>query len=254
MSVPGSAFHAAVDRRNRISARKRKDCIDSVKALVGFSTGGYAPATSRRGRRSRMPSPLCWPWEGRQTASCISSRWPTRRRWLLSWTISSGSEKMFRCWETSSLPGKYVMLDLDRIGGLPMVMKSLLDAGLLNGQCPDRHGEDGGGKPLRTPPGPPRSGHLLPVGAPPCATWTAHHDPPRESRSGRGGSGRLSGKDLDHHTGPARVFEREEDALDAILSGKIRKGDVLVIRYRRPQGRAGNAGDALPFCRAHGRG
>jgi dihydroxy-acid dehydratase len=50
---------------------------------------------------------------------------------------------------------------------------------------------------------------------------------------------KLSGKELDHHTGPARVFDREEDALDAILSGKVRKGDVLVIRYEGPKGGPG---------------
>ena len=49
----------------------------------------------------------------------------------------------------------------------------------------------------------------------------------------------LRGKELDHHTGPARVFEREEDALDAILSGNIRKGDVIVIRYEGPKGGPG---------------
>jgi dihydroxy-acid dehydratase len=50
---------------------------------------------------------------------------------------------------------------------------------------------------------------------------------------------KLSGKALDHHTGPARVFDREEDALEAILSGNIRKGDVIVIRHEGPKGGPG---------------
>jgi dihydroxy-acid dehydratase len=50
---------------------------------------------------------------------------------------------------------------------------------------------------------------------------------------------KLSGKDLSHHTGPARVYDREEDALDAILGGFIRKGDVIVIRYEGPRGGPG---------------
>ena len=50
---------------------------------------------------------------------------------------------------------------------------------------------------------------------------------------------KLSGKELTRHAGPARVFDREEDALAAILGGKIRKGDVIVIRYEGPKGGPG---------------
>ena len=50
---------------------------------------------------------------------------------------------------------------------------------------------------------------------------------------------KLSGKELNRLTGPARVFDREEEAVDAILGGKIRKGDVIVIRYEGPKGGPG---------------
>ena len=50
---------------------------------------------------------------------------------------------------------------------------------------------------------------------------------------------KLSGKDISGHKGPARVFNREEDALNAILEGKVKKGDVVVIRYEGPKGGPG---------------
>jgi dihydroxy-acid dehydratase len=133
--------------------------------------------------------------------------------------------------------GKYVMTDMDRVGGVPVILRALLDAGLLHGDCltvtgktmaenlkdikpPDPDGEIlkavknplsvGGGITIL-------GGSLAPEGAV-CKT---------------------AGIDVDVFEGPAKVFEREQAAMDALENGSIVAGDVVVIRYEGPKGGPG---------------
>ena len=133
--------------------------------------------------------------------------------------------------------GKYVMTDVDRVGGIPVVLRALLDAGLLHGDCltvtgktmaenlkdiapPDPDGEIlkavknplsvGGGITIL-------GGSLAPEGAV-CKT---------------------AGIGVDLFEGPAKVFEREQSAMDALENGSIVAGDVVVIRYEGPKGGPG---------------
>jgi dihydroxy-acid dehydratase len=133
--------------------------------------------------------------------------------------------------------GKYVMTDMDRVGGVPVILRALLDAGLLHGDCltvtgktmaenlkdiapPDPDGEIlkavknplsvGGGITIL-------GGSLAPEGAV-CKT---------------------AGIGVDLFEGPAKVFEREQSAMDALENGSIVAGDVVVIRYEGPKGGPG---------------
>jgi len=133
--------------------------------------------------------------------------------------------------------GKYVMTDVDKVGGIPVILRALLDAGLLHGDCltvtgktmaenlkdvspPDPDGEIlkavnnpmslGGGITIL-------GGSLVPDGAV-CKT---------------------AGVGVDVFEGPARVFEREQSAMDALENGSIVAGDVVVIRYEGPKGGPG---------------
>jgi dihydroxy-acid dehydratase len=133
--------------------------------------------------------------------------------------------------------GKYVMTDMDRVGGVPVILRALLDAGLLHGDCltvtgktmaenlkdiapPDPDGEIlkavknplsvGGGITIL-------GGSLAPEGAV-CKT---------------------AGIGVDLFEGPAKVFEREQAAMDALENGSIVAGDVVVIRYEGPKGGPG---------------
>jgi dihydroxy-acid dehydratase len=133
--------------------------------------------------------------------------------------------------------GKYVMTDVDKVGGIPVILRALLDAGLLHGDCltvtgktmaenlkdvlpPDPDGEIlkavnnpmslGGGITIL-------SGSLVPDGAV-CKT---------------------AGVGVDVFEGPAKVFEREQSAMDALENGSIVAGDVVVIRYEGPKGGPG---------------
>ncbi len=133
--------------------------------------------------------------------------------------------------------GKYVMTDVDKVGGIPVILRALLDAGLLHGDCltvtgktmaenlkdikpPDPDGEIlkavknpmslGGGITIL-------NGSLTPEGAV-CKT---------------------AGIEVELFEGPAKVFEREQAAMDALENGSIVAGDVVVIRYEGPKGGPG---------------
>ena len=133
--------------------------------------------------------------------------------------------------------GKYVMTDVDKVGGIPVILRALLDAGLLHGDCltvtgktmaenlkdikpPDPDGEIlravknpmslGGGITIL-------NGSLTPEGAV-CKT---------------------AGIEVELIEGPAKVFEREQAAMDALENGSIVAGDVVVIRYEGPKGGPG---------------
>ncbi len=133
--------------------------------------------------------------------------------------------------------GDFVMNDVDRVGGVPVVMKALLDAGLLHGDVLTVTGRtmaenlsqinppDPDGKIIREMNNPIHktggisilSGSLAPEGA---VVKTA-------------------GFDLEKFEGPARVFEREAAAMEALTKGEIKAGDVVVIRYEGPKGGPG---------------
>jgi dihydroxy-acid dehydratase len=133
--------------------------------------------------------------------------------------------------------GQYVMTDVDRIGGVPVMMKALLDAGLLHGDALTVTGKtvaenlasvntpDPDGKIIRAINNPiHKTGGIAIL---------------RGSMAPDGAVVKTAGFDLEEFTGPARVFEREREAMDALTEGKISAGDVVVIRYEGPKGGPG---------------
>jgi dihydroxy-acid dehydratase len=133
--------------------------------------------------------------------------------------------------------GKYVMTDVDRVGGIPVVLRMLLDAGYLHGDCMTVTGKtmaenladinpplaDGDvlhsiAKPLSTDIGITILGGTLATDGAVCKT---------------------AGIGIKSFEGPARVFEREQAAMDAVENGTIKEGDVVVIRYEGPKGGPG---------------
>jgi len=132
--------------------------------------------------------------------------------------------------------GRYVMADLDRVGGVPLVMKRLLDAGLLHSNVLTATG-----KTLKE--------NLEQVDAskdqPVVSTIEAPLGPTgglvilRGNLATEGCVVKVAGKQHLYQKGPARVFDREEDAFQAIQDQKIKAGDVVVIRYEGPKGGPG---------------
>jgi dihydroxy-acid dehydratase len=133
--------------------------------------------------------------------------------------------------------GRYHMIDLDRVGGVPVVMRALLDAGVLHGDCLTVTGRTiADNLAALDPPGP--DGRVVrPVDQP------LHHDGGlailRGSLAPEGAVVKVAGIDQDRFEGIARVFDGEDQAMEAILAGSIQPGTVLVIRYEGPKGGPG---------------
>ncbi len=134
--------------------------------------------------------------------------------------------------------GAYMMEHLDRIGGVPMVMKMLLNAGLIHGDCLTVTGKTVAEN-LSSAHARPTDQDVIYSLEKPLAAPEHHIIVMRGSMAPDGAVIKLSGKEMIEHKGPARVFEREEDALTAILEGTIKKEDVLVIRMEGPKGGPG---------------
>ena len=133
--------------------------------------------------------------------------------------------------------GKYVMTDVDRVGGIPVVLKALFDAGLIHGDCLTVTGKTMAEN-LRdiTPPDP--DGEILKAVKNPMSLGggiTILNG----SLSPEGSVCKTAGIGVDVFEGPAKVFEREQQAMDALESGSIVAGDVVVIRYEGPKGGPG---------------
>ena len=133
--------------------------------------------------------------------------------------------------------GQYVMTDVDRVGGVPVVMKALLDAGLIHGDCLTVTGKTVAENLASiNPPDP--DGKIIRALSNPIHR-TGGISILKGSLAPEGAVVKSAGFDLDEFTGPARVFEREAAAMQALTDGKISAGDVVVIRYDGPKGGPG---------------
>jgi dihydroxy-acid dehydratase len=133
--------------------------------------------------------------------------------------------------------GRFVMKDIDQQGGIPVVMKALLDAGLLHGECMTVTGKTVAENLAEIDP-PELDGEVFrklddPIHATGGLTIL------QGSFAPEGAVVKTAGFDADVFEGPARVFDRERSAMDALTEGSIKKGDVVVIRYEGPKGGPG---------------
>ncbi len=133
--------------------------------------------------------------------------------------------------------GTYVMEDLHAIGGLPAVIKMLIEEGLLNGKCMTVTGKTLHDN-VKDLPGLPAGQEIVrPVSRPLKAT--SHLQILKGNLAPEGAVAKITGKEGLRFSGPANVFDSEELMLKALEDGKIGKGQVLVIRYEGPKGGPG---------------
>ena len=134
--------------------------------------------------------------------------------------------------------GKYLAVDLHKAGGIPQVMKTLLVAGLLHGDCLTISGQTIA-EVLKDIPDAPRADQdvIRPIDRPMYAQ--GHLAILKGNLSPEGCVAKITGLKNPVMTGPARVFDDEQSALTAILAGKIVAGDVMVLRYLGPKGGPG---------------
>lgn len=134
--------------------------------------------------------------------------------------------------------GRYVANDLHKAGGIPQVMKMLLVRGLLHGDALTVTGQTIAEVLTDVPEEPsPNQDVIRPWNNPMYAQ--GHLAILRGNLATEGAVAKITGVKIPTMTGPARVFESEEACLQAILAGKINRGDVLVIRYEGPKGGPG---------------
>ena len=149
--------------------------------------------------------------------------------------------------------GKYVAIDLHHAGGIPQVMKMLLNAGLLHGDCLTATGKTIAEN-LKDVPGQPREDQdvILPLDQPKYTE--GHLVILKGNLCEEGAVAKVSGVKTRNITGPARVFNSEEECLDAILDDRIQEGDIVVIRFEGPKGGPGMREMLAPTAAIVGKG
>jgi len=149
--------------------------------------------------------------------------------------------------------GQYVAIDLHYAGGIPQVMKMMLNAGLLHGDCMTVTGKTIAEN-LKDVPDQPRADQnvILPLDQP---KYTEGHLVILHGNlCTEGAVAKVSGVTTRNISGPARVFNSEEECLDAILDDKIKAGDIVVIRFEGPKGGPGMREMLAPTAAIVGKG
>ncbi|WP_455283668.1 dihydroxy-acid dehydratase [Cupriavidus necator] len=149
--------------------------------------------------------------------------------------------------------GQYVATDLHKAGGIPLVMKILLKAGLLHGDCLTITGRTLAEE-LENVPDTPRADQdvILPIEK--ALYAEGHLAILKGNLAEEGAVAKISGLKNPVITGPARVFEDEQSAMEAILADKINAGDILVLRYLGPKGGPGMPEMLAPTSAIIGKG
>ncbi|PRD50550.1 dihydroxy-acid dehydratase [Phyllobacterium myrsinacearum] len=149
--------------------------------------------------------------------------------------------------------GQYMAVDLHQVGGIPQVLKILLNAGLLHGDCLTITGRTIAEELAHVPDAPPANQNIIrPIDK---ALYKEGHLAILRGNLATGGAvAKITGLKNPVIQGPARVFDDEQSAMDAILSDKIRPGDVVVLRYLGPKGGPGMPEMLAPTSAIIGRG
>ncbi|CAG9177482.1 dihydroxy-acid dehydratase [Cupriavidus respiraculi] len=149
--------------------------------------------------------------------------------------------------------GQYVATDLHRAGGIPQVLKILLNAGLLHGDCLTITGRTLAEE-LEGVPDQPRADQDVIMPIEKALYKEGHLAILKGNLAEEGAVAKITGLKNPVITGPARVFEDEESAMNAILADKINAGDVLVLRYLGPKGGPGMPEMLAPTSAIIGKG
>ena len=149
--------------------------------------------------------------------------------------------------------GPYVAVDLHHAGGIPQVMKMMLNAGMIHGDCLTVTGKTVAENLKDVPDQPPiNQDVILPIDQP--KSTEGHLVILKGNLCLEGAVAKVSGVNTRNFTGPAIVFDSEEECLDAILEDTIKAGDVIVIRYEGPKGGPGMREMLAPTAAIVGKG
>jgi dihydroxy-acid dehydratase len=238
MSIPGSSSNMAVDQQNQISREKSNDVIGSTRAFMELLKRGI---TSRQiMTREAFENALTVAWSlGGSTNAVLHILALAREAGVdLSLKDISAITRKVPLIGNFRPSGTYLMNDLHDLGGIPMVIKQLFEAGFIHGDCLTVTGKSMAENLAHAPALPSGQDIVFPP-AEPYAEAGKHIRILYGNLAEEGCVLKQSGKPLQTMRGRARVFEREEEALTAILDGHIQAGDIIVIRYEGPKGGPG---------------
>lgn len=233
MSLPGSASPPAVDRRREDDAR------DAGRAVVRMLELGITPRQIMTKEAFENAIAITNALGGSTNAVLHLMAIANEARVALD--LDDFNRIAARVPNIADMKpgGKFHMTDLDRVGGVPVVMKHLLDAGLLHGDCMTVTGKTIAENLAEIDPPGPDGVVVHPLDAPIHAEGGILVL--RGTLAPNGSVVKVAGlsKDQLSFEGPARVYDGEEGALQDILAGRIEPGTVLVIRYEGPKGGPG---------------
>lgn len=231
MALPASASPPAVDRRRQDLA------FESGRAVVGLLESGTRPRQimTRQAFENAIAVVMALGGSTNAVLHLLAIAHEARVELELA-DFNKVAARVPHLADTKP-HGRFHMVDLDRVGGLPVVLAELLDAGLLHGDC-------------LTVSGATLSENLAAIGPPPVdgAVVRSLSDPIHRqggiavlsgSLAPKGSVVKVAGIDRTRFDGPARVFDSEDAALEALLAGRIEAGSVVVIRYEGPKGGPG---------------
>jgi dihydroxy-acid dehydratase len=231
MSLPGSASPPAVDRRRDDFA------YESGRAVIGLIEGNIRPRQIMTKEAFENAIAVVMALGG--STNAVLHLLAIANEAEVELELDDFNRVAARVPHIADMKphGMFHMVDVDRIGGVPVVMKMLLDEGLLHGDCITVTGRTMAEN-LEALDPPPADGIVVhemgnPIhGIGGIAVLTGSLAP-------NGAVVKVAGIDVDRFEGPARVFDGEQAAMDEILAGRIQPGDVVVIRYEGPKGGPG---------------
>ena len=231
MSLPGSASPAAVDRRRDDGAYAAGEAVMHLLEL------GIRPRQimTKQAFENAIAVVMALGGSTNAVLHLLAIAWEARVDLELD-DFNRVAARVPHIADTKP-HGAYHMADIDRIGGVPVVLRELLDAGLLHGDC-------------LTVTGRTMAENLADLDPPAPDGRVVHRlDDPLHAVGGiavltgslapKGSVVKVAGIDFDRFEGRARVFDGEDGAMDEIMAGRIEAGDVLVIRYEGPKGGPG---------------
>jgi dihydroxy-acid dehydratase len=231
MSLPNSSAQDAT------SAQKRDDCSRAGAAVVNLLNRGIAPhqIMTRKAFENAITVVIALGGSTNAVLHLLAMASAANVRLRLDDFTRIG--KRVPVLADLRPSGQFSMSELGAIGGIQPLMKTLLDAGLLHGDCMTVTGRTLGENLAGVAPYPPGQAIVRPLSNP--IKKDSHLVVLYGNLAPEGAVAKISGKEGLRFCGKARVFNSEEQALQGILGGKVRAGDVVVIRYEGPKGGPG---------------
>ncbi len=246
MSLPNSSAQAA------ISKEKARDCRDAGAAVLNLIKKGIRPSDIMTRKAFENAITVVTALGGSTNAVLHLLAMAYTMGVKLSIDDFTRIGKKTPVLADLKPSGAHVMADLVAIGGLTPLMKTLLDAGLLHGDCLTVTGKSIKENLKNVKPYPKKQTVVRPLSDP--IKKDGHLVVLYGNLAPKGAVAKISGKEGLKFTGKARVFGSEEDALKRILDGTIKKGDVIVIRYEGPKGGPGMREMLAPTSAVMGKG